>query len=158
MRVMNVLLHPTPNSVMFFDMVVLSGYLILNLLCGWVVLGSERKSAPPPTWIKPFLYIAICWAPSIHIVTAFLYQGLPGRHYWLTAIMAAKFLSSAFASGPALLVLLCMIIRKFTKFDPGKKLFKVLQNLSVFLIATILFYVLKFLQHFIAVFQDIWLL
>jgi len=149
MRVMNVLLHPTPNSVMFFDMVVLSGYLILNLLCGWVVLGSERKSAPPPTWIKPFLYIAICWAPSIHIVTAFLYQGLPGRHYWLTAIMAAKFLSSAFASGPALLVLLCMIIRKFTKFDPGKEAIQSLAKTSAyFLIATILFYVFEVFTAF----------
>lgn len=141
MRVLNVLLHPTPNSVMFYDMIVLSGYLILNLLCGWVILMAEKKAAPPPKWIKPFIYIAICWAPSIHIVTAFLYQGLPGRDYWITAIMAAKFLSSAFASGPALLVVLCLIVRKFTNFDPGKEAIQTLAKTSAyFLLVTIAFY------------------
>ncbi|MBM4140418.1 MAG: menaquinol oxidoreductase [Nitrospira sp.] len=121
LRVLNVLLHPTPSSVMFFDMLVLSGYLFWNILVGWTILGAERKGIPPPSWIKPIIYIAIAWAPSIHIVTAFLYAGLPGRHFWLTAILAAKFLASAFASGPALIIILCLIVRKFTKFDPGKE-------------------------------------
>jgi molybdopterin-containing oxidoreductase family membrane subunit len=121
LRVLNVILHPTPNSVMFFDMLVLSGYLLLNVLLGWTILGAERKGMPPPTWIKPFIYIAIAWAPSIHIVTAFLYAGLPGRHLWLSAIMAARFLASAFAAGPALIIILCLIVRKYTKFDPGRE-------------------------------------
>ena len=121
LRVLNVILHPTPNSVMFFDMLVLSGYLLWNVLVGWTILGAERKGMPPPTWIKPFIYIAIAWAPSIHIVTAFLYAGLPGRHLWLSAIMAARFLASAFAAGPALIIILCLIVRKYTKFDPGRE-------------------------------------
>jgi molybdopterin-containing oxidoreductase family membrane subunit len=54
-------------------------------------------------------------------MTAFLYAGLPGRHLWLTAIMAARFLSSAFAAGPALLILLCLFVRKVSSFDPGKE-------------------------------------
>ena len=33
-RMMNVLLHPTPNSVMFYDMIVLIGYLLLNCIIG----------------------------------------------------------------------------------------------------------------------------
>ncbi|MEW6585297.1 MAG: sulfate reduction electron transfer complex DsrMKJOP subunit DsrP [Nitrospirota bacterium] len=121
LRVLNVILHPTPNSVMFFDMLVLSGYLVLNLLVGWTVLGAERKEVPPPKWVKPIIYLSIAWAPSIHTVTAFLYAGLPGRHFWLSAIMAARFLASAFAGGPALLILLALIARKYTKFDPGKE-------------------------------------
>jgi molybdopterin-containing oxidoreductase family membrane subunit len=121
LRVLNVILHPTPNSVMFFDMLVLSGYLLLNVLVGWTVLGAERKDMPPPKWVKPLIYLSIAWAPSIHTVTAFLYAGLPGRHFWLSAIMAARFLASAFAGGPALLILLALIVRKYTKFDPGKE-------------------------------------
>lgn len=121
LRVLNVILHPTPNSVMFFDMLVLSGYLLWNVLVGWTILGAERKGVPPPSWIKPIIYIAIAWAPSIHIVTAFLYAGLPGRHLWLSAIMAARFLASAFAAGPALIIILCLIVRKYTKFDPGRE-------------------------------------
>jgi molybdopterin-containing oxidoreductase family membrane subunit len=141
LRVLNVLLHPSPRSVMFFDMVVLSGYLLLNILCGWYVLGAERKGVPPAAWIKPFIIIAICWAPSIHIVTAFLYQGLPGRHYWLTAIMAAKFLSSAFAAGPSLLIVISLILRKFTRFDPGWEAIQTMAKTACyFLIVTLAFY------------------
>jgi molybdopterin-containing oxidoreductase family membrane subunit len=121
MRIMNVVLHPTLNSVMFWDSVVLSGYLFLNLMIGWVTLSSDRKGVAPPKWIKPFIYLSVPWAVSIHTVTAFLYAGLPGRHFWLSAVMAARFLASAFAAGPALLIILALIVRKVTKFDPGKE-------------------------------------
>src|SRR5512135_2724768 len=121
MRIMNVVLHPTPNSVMFWDSVVLVGYLCINLLVGWVTLSSDRKGTPPPKWIKPWIYLSIPWAVSIHTVTAFLYAGLPARHFWLSAVMAARFLASAFAGGPALLIILALIVRKVSKFDPGKE-------------------------------------
>jgi len=120
MRITNVLLHPTPGSVMFWDSVVLMGYLLINLLVGWVTLGADRKGVPPPKWIKPWIYLSIPWAISIHTVTAFLYSGVPGRHFWLTAVMAARFLASAFAGGPALLIILALIVRKVSKFDAGK--------------------------------------
>ena len=121
MRIMNVVLHPTLNSVMFWDSVVLSGYLAINLLVGWVTLSADRKGVPPPKWIKFFIYLSIPWAVSIHTVTAFLYAGLPARHFWLSAVMAARFLASAFAGGPALLIILSLIVRKVSKFDPGKE-------------------------------------
>jgi Ni/Fe-hydrogenase subunit HybB-like protein len=75
----------------------------------------------PPKWVKPLIYISIPWAVSIHTVTAFLYAGLPGRHFWLTAIMAARFLGSAFAAGPALLIILALLVKRLTKFDPGQE-------------------------------------
>lgn len=118
-RLNNIILHPTLNSILFWDVVALSGYLLLNIFIGWVVLAAEKKQVKGPEWIKPFIYLSIPWAFSIHTVTAFLYAGLPGRHLWLTAIMAGRFLSSAFSAGPALLILAALLIRKFTKFDPG---------------------------------------
>ena len=75
----------------------------------------------PPKWVKILAIISVIWAFSIHTVTAFLYAGLPGRHYFLTAIMAARFLASAFCSGPAILLLLVLLLRRLTGFDPGKK-------------------------------------
>ncbi len=134
MRLFNVLLHPTPNSILFWDMIVLNGYLMLNIVVGWMVLQCERNGAPPPKWLKVIAYISIPWAPSIHIVTAFLYQGLPGRGYWLTAIMAPRFLSSAFCSGPALVLLLALLIRKYTKFDPGREQIQSLGKIVTYLI------------------------
>ncbi|MBI5195142.1 MAG: polysulfide reductase NrfD [Nitrospirae bacterium] len=121
MRIMNVILHPTPNSILFWDAIVLNGYLFLNIIVGWTTLGADRKGVPPSAWVKPLIYLSIPWAISIHTVTAFLYAGLPGRHFWLTAVMAARFLASAFASGPSLLIILCLIVRKVSKFDPGKE-------------------------------------
>ena len=148
-RMFNVLLYPTPNSVMFFDMIVLNVYLLLNILVGWTVLSAERKALPPPAWIKPFIYLAIAWAPSIHIVTAFLYSGLPGRHFWLSAIMAARFLASAFAAGPSLIIILCLIVRRFTKFDPGKEAIQTLGKIVTYaMIANVLFLGFEFFTAF----------
>jgi molybdopterin-containing oxidoreductase family membrane subunit len=149
MRFMNIFLYPTPNSVMFWDAIVLSGYLLLNILVGWTVLGAERKAVPPPAWIKPFIYISIAWAPSIHIVTAFLYSGLPGRHFWLSAIMAVRFLASAFASGPSLIILLCLIVRRFTKFDPGREAIQALGKIVTYtMILNVLFLGFEFFTAF----------
>lgn len=127
-RMMNMMLHPTPSSMMFWDMVALMGYLLLNAVIALITLSAERKGVAPPKWIKPVILLSIPWAVSIHTVTAFLYSGLPGRSLWLTAILAPRFLASAFAAGPALLILLCMIMRKFTWFDAGRE---PLQKLSL---------------------------
>jgi Ni/Fe-hydrogenase subunit HybB-like protein len=120
-RILNVFLYPSPASPMFWDTVVLSGYLLLNLAIGWATLGAERKHVPPPRWVKPLIYVSIPWAISIHTVTAFIYAGLPDRHLWLSAITAVRFLASAFASGPALLLLLCAAVERFTSFRPGRE-------------------------------------
>jgi Ni/Fe-hydrogenase subunit HybB-like protein len=141
-RVVNVLLHPTPNSILFWDMIVLNGYLLLNIVIGWKVLEAERNNVAPAGWLKPLIYLSIPWAVSIHTVTAYLYCGLPGRGFWLTAILAPRFLSSAFAAGPALLILLCMIVRKISKFDPGKEQIQSLAKVVAYAITVNVFFFL----------------
>src|SRR5512137_1677284 len=139
MRAMNVILHPTPGSVLFWDMIVLNGYLFLNLLIGWTTLTAEKKGIASPKWIKPFIYLSVPWAVSIHTVTAFLYAGLPGRGFWLTAVLAPRFLTSAFAAGPALLILLALLVRKLTKFDPGKEQVQTLAKIVAYALPLKLF-------------------
>jgi Ni/Fe-hydrogenase subunit HybB-like protein len=141
-RAFNMILHPSPKSILFWDMVVLSGYLLINLVIGWTVIESERKDIPSPTWVKPLIYLSIPWAISIHTVTAFIYSGLPARTFWLTAVMAPRFLASAFASGPALLVLLCLILRHYTIFDAGKEPLQTLAKIIAYALATSIFFVL----------------
>ncbi|MGC8720215.1 MAG: sulfate reduction electron transfer complex DsrMKJOP subunit DsrP [Thermodesulforhabdaceae bacterium] len=141
-RLFNVLRYPTPNSILFWDMIVLNGYLLLNILIGWNVLDAERMGVAPPKWVKPLIYISIPWAVSIHTVTAFLYAGLPGRHFWLTAIMAARFLASAFSSGPALLILLALLIKKKTKFDPGEQAIQALAKIVTYALIISVFFIL----------------
>ena len=140
-RILNVWIHFSPHSVLFWDTIVLNGYLFLNLVVGWNVLQAERNGTHYPQWVKPFIYISIPWAISIHTVTAFLYCGLPGRHFWLTAILAPRFLASAFAAGPALLILLCLIIRRVTNFDPGREQIQTLAKIVTYaLIANLFFF------------------
>jgi Ni/Fe-hydrogenase subunit HybB-like protein len=141
-RVLNILRYPTPNSMMFWDMISLSGYLLLNAVISLVTLSCERKGVAPPGWIKPVILLSIPWAVSIHTVTAFLYNGLPGRSFWLTAILAPRFLASAFAAGPSLLILLCMIIRRLTSFDPGRKPIRKLSVIVTYAMIVNVFFVL----------------
>ena len=141
MRVLNVILHPSPRSMLFYDMIVLNGYLLLNLVVGWNVLQAERNGTHYPQWVKPLIYLSIPFAISIHTVTAFLYCGLPGRGFWLTAILAPRFLASAFAAGPALLVLLSLIIRRVSNFDPGREQIQTLAKIITYaLIANLFFF------------------
>jgi molybdopterin-containing oxidoreductase family membrane subunit len=141
MRVLNVILHPSPRSMLFYDMLVLNGYLLLNLIIGWNVLQAERNGTHYPMWVKPLIYLSIPFAISIHTVTAFLYCGLPGRGFWLTAILAPRFLASAFAAGPALLILLSLIIRRVSNFDPGREQIQTLAKIATYaLIANLFFF------------------
>ena len=142
MRILNVWLYPTLNSVLFWDTLVLNGYLFLNIVIGWNVLEAERNNTHYPMWVKPLIYISIPFAVSIHTVTAWLYCGLPGRGFWLTAILAPRFLSSAFAAGPALLILLCLIIRRVTKFDPGREQIQSLSKIVAYAICLNVFFLL----------------
>ncbi len=150
-RVMNVILHPTPHSMMFWDMVSLSGYLLLNGVIALVTLSAERNQVAPPKWIKPVILLSIPWAVSIHTVTAFLYNGLPGRSFWLTAILAPRFLASAFAAGPALLILLCLVLRKLTWFDAGREAIqKVAVIVAYAMIVNVFFVLMEFFTVFYA--------
>ncbi len=153
MRIFNVILHPTPNSILFWDAIVLNGYLFLNIVIGWNTLQAEIKEVPPPKWVKALVYVSVPWAVSIHTVTAFIYAGLPGREFWLTAIMAARFLASAFAAGPALLIILAMIIRKYTKFDPGYEPIQSVAKIVAYAISVNFFFIL--LELFTALYSRI---
>jgi molybdopterin-containing oxidoreductase family membrane subunit len=153
MRIANVFLYPTPNSILFWDATVLSGYLVLNIVIGWATLHAEKKGTSPASWVKPLIYLSIPWAISIHTVTAFLYAGLPGRHFWLTAIMAARFLASAFSGGPALLIILALIVRKYTKFDPGKEPIQAVGKIVAYAMSVNVFFIL--LEVFTAFYSNI---
>ncbi|MCJ7595649.1 MAG: polysulfide reductase NrfD [Desulfobacterales bacterium] len=148
-RMLNIIIYPNPTSILFWDMIVLNVYMLLNLVIGWNVLSAERKGVSYQKWVKVLIYISIPWAFSIHTVTAFLYAGLPGRHYWLTAILAARFLASAFCSGPALLILLCLIVRKVTRFDPGKEQIRTLAGIVTYaMILNVFFFLLEVFTAF----------
>ena len=117
------------------------------------MLDCEYKHLPPPRWLQPVVLLSIPWAVSIHTVTAFLYNGLPGRSLWLTAILAPRFLASAFASGPALLILLCLLLRRFTTFDAGDEAISKLGIIVAYAMSINVFFLL--LELFTAIYSHV---
>ena len=106
-----------PISMLSWDVIVLNGYLLLNMhICGYLIYCAYRKRKPSPVFYIPFVFVAIIWAISIHTVTAFLYSGLGGRPFWNSAVIAPRFLASAFAAGPAFLILTLQVIRWATTY------------------------------------------
>lgn len=104
-----------PMSMLTWDVIALNGYLLLNLhICGYLIHCAYCGRTPSKKFYIPFVFIAIAWAISIHTVTAFLYVGLGGRPFWNSAIIAPRFLASAFAAGPAFIILTLQIVRHFT--------------------------------------------
>jgi Ni/Fe-hydrogenase subunit HybB-like protein len=101
-----------PISMLTWDVIVLNGYLLLNLhICGYLLYIRHLGRAPNPRWYIPFVMVSIVWAVSIHTVTAFLYSGLGGRPFWNSALLAPRFLASAFVAGPAFLILTMIVLR-----------------------------------------------
>jgi Ni/Fe-hydrogenase subunit HybB-like protein len=98
-----------------WDVLVLNGYLLLNVhICGYLLYCRYRKTKPAKWFYIPFVFIAIVWAVSIHTVTAFLYVGLGGRPFWNSSIVGPRFLASAFTAGPALIILAMQVVRRVT--------------------------------------------
>jgi Ni/Fe-hydrogenase subunit HybB-like protein len=108
-----------PASMLSWDVIVLNGYLLLNVhICGYLLYCRYRGRAPAKWFYIPFVFIAIVWAISIHTVTAFLYVGLGGRPFWNSAIVGPRFLASAFTAGPALIILAMQVVRRVTASAP----------------------------------------
>ena len=104
-----------PISMLTWDVVVLSGYLLINLhISGYMVYSRFIGRPLNPRWYVPFVLLSIGWAISIHTVTAFLYNGLGSRPFWNDAIIAPRFIASAFVTGPAFLIVSLALIKRFT--------------------------------------------
>ena len=109
-----------PVSMLTWDVIVLNGYLALNLhICGYLLYTRFLGRTPNAKWYVPFVFISILWAFSIHTVTAFLYCGLGGRPFWNTALLAPRFLASAFVAGPAFIIIALQVIRRVSSFHVG---------------------------------------
>lgn len=119
-----------PESMLAWDVIVLSGYLLLNLhICGYLLFTRYEQRRPTRLFYVPFVLLSIAWAVSIHTVTAFLYVGLVGRPFWNSAIVAPRFLASAFTVGPAILVLVFHTLSRLDFFDASSRAISLLRQI-----------------------------
>jgi Ni/Fe-hydrogenase subunit HybB-like protein len=113
-----------PRSLLAWDVIVLNGYLALNLAIPFYILYSHFAGrSPDKKKYLPWMYIAVMWAVSIHLVTAFLLAGLPARPFWNTALLGPRFLASAFTAGPAFVIVLLWFINRTTRYDIADRAF-----------------------------------
>ncbi len=114
-----------PNSMLTWDVIVLNGYLFINISIPlYILFRRYQGKVPNPKVYVPGAVLSVFWAVGIHLVTAFLYQGLQARPFWNNALLGPRFLASAFAAGPALIILVLAIIRTFTEFKIEDKTIK----------------------------------
>ena len=122
-----------PNSMLAWDVIVLNGYLFLNISIPLYILFCHYKGVEPNKKIYlPGVFLSVFWAVGIHLVTAFLYAGLPARPFWNSSLLGPRFLASAFAAGPALIILILEFIRRHSDFKiPNTTLRKIAMIVTV---------------------------
>jgi molybdopterin-containing oxidoreductase family membrane subunit len=133
-----------PNAMLTWDVIVLSGYLVLNVVAGFYYLykkyvGQELNK----TFYLPLVFVAIVWALSIHTVTAFLINTMPARPMWFHSVMPIKFIATAFAAGPSLIIIVFMLVRRFTPFKIADEAFHMLSQIVVWCLGIALFLTLS---------------
>jgi Ni/Fe-hydrogenase subunit HybB-like protein len=132
------------SSMLGWDVLVLNGYLILNVVVGFYFLYSKYTGKPVnKKWFMPLVYISIVWALSIHTVTAFLLANNPARPMWFHSMMPIRFIATAFAAGPALIVIAFLIIRNNTKFWIEDSAIKLLTTIVTFCLGIAIFLTLS---------------
>jgi len=111
-----------PSSMLAWDVLVLNGYLFINITIPFYILFMKYQGKEPNKKIYfPGVLISVFWAVAIHMVTAFLYAGLPARPFWNSSLLGPRFLASAFAAGPSLIIIVLAMIRKYTEYRIDKK-------------------------------------
>ena len=119
-----------PGSMLSWDVVVLNGYLLLNVyICGYLLYSRYQGKTPAKWFYIPFVFISIAWALSVHAVSAFLYVGLGGRHFWNSAIVGPRVLAAAAVSAPAILILTLQVIRRVTDYRVPNKALMTLRSI-----------------------------
>ena len=111
-----------PNSMLTWDVMVLQGYMILNLVIPLYILfhryvGKEYNHK----LVFVLVVVSIFWAISIHTVTAFLFSSNTARPFWHSALTAPRFLASAFTAGPAFMIIAFRIIGRYSDYEIPRK-------------------------------------
>lgn len=132
-----------PISMLAWDVVVLYGYLFLNLFIPFYILFKHyRGEQPSLKHYFPFIVITIFWAISIHTVTAFLFSASSARPFWHTSLLGPRFIASAFVSGPALIIVSFLLIRKYWDFQIKQAVIDMMAVILMFALYISLFFVL----------------
>lgn len=139
-----------PSSILTWDFFVLGTYFLINLfVVTYLLYKAFIKKEYDKSIVLPIVLLSIPAAVAIHTVTAFLFNALPARPFWNSALLAPRFLASAFCSGPAILIILFQILRKTTKFEiKDKTLWKIAELMVYAMAINIFFSIAEYFKEF----------
>ncbi len=133
-------IYNLPYSMLAWDTLVLIGYMLLNLVGGFYFLYRKYLGLPVNNkFYLPLIYISIVWALSIHTVTAFLISTMPARPMWHHDMMPIRFIITAFAAGPSMIILIFLIIRNRTRFWIENEAIDLLSHIVTYCLGIALF-------------------
>lgn len=133
-------IYNLPYSMLAWDTLVLIGYMLLNLVGGFYFLYRLYLGQPLNNkFYLPLIYISIVWALSIHTVTAFLINTLPARPMWHHDMMPIRFIITAFAAGPSMIILIFLIIRQRTRLWIDNEAIDLLSQIVTYCLGIALF-------------------
>lgn len=132
-----------PSSILVWDSFALTFYFIINFIVATYLLYClfTNKNYNKKL-VLTLVFISIPAAIAIHTVTAFLFNALPARPFWNSALLAPRFLASAFCSGPAILLVLFQILRKVTRFEISNEAIWKIAELMVYAMFIYMFFTL----------------
>ncbi|MCP4216645.1 MAG: polysulfide reductase NrfD [bacterium] len=138
-----------PTSLLAWDFFVLNVYFFLNLgIVTYLLYSFFLKRAVNKKILYPLVFLSIPIAISLHSVTAFLFNGLAARPFWNSALLAPKFLASAFCSGPAVLLILFQVLKRTTNFRiKDEAIWKIAELMAYAMFINLFFFFSEFFKE-----------
>lgn len=104
------------ESPLMWDILVIGTYLILSCFYLWATLRMEAGKMSH-TAHRVLSVCALVVAVGVHTVTAWIFSLGPAHEFWHTALMGPWFVSSALVCGTALVIAVCIVLRKLGYLD-----------------------------------------
>lgn len=137
-RAVWMLLTPNPSSPFIYTGSAANIYMIICFVDLWVLITGVGGHK----WAHRMTLIALPFAIYLHTTTAFVLSMNKSRELWNSAVMVPIFLTSATASGIALLLICAYIMQRFDVLKFTTSMFRSLSTLLATVIIIDLFLLL----------------
>ena len=111
LRLWELFAYSNLSSPLMWDIIVLAVYLILSIVYLWTLLRADGGKASEKA-VRIVSLVTLLVAVAVVAVDAWIFSLMPARAMWNTALLGPWFVSSALASGTALVLLVAIALRK----------------------------------------------
>ena len=140
-RLWELFVYSNFSSPLMWDILVLGTYLILSVIYLWAYLRAEAGRMSHTAEYRAISVVALIVAILVHNVTAWIFSLAPAHEFWHTALMGPWFVASALDCGTALVLIVCLALRRagYLALDQ-KHVANLAKMLAVFVLVDLYFY------------------